>query len=152
MTRTKLIGAVILILGLGGICLYMNRDSFARAPIQITHRASPWLEGRRPKRLAELGTPVVFSFNNFYEFTEIKVVRAAEAETNKYAPALWNLISESNSIPLTSLTYGQGVRGMRPATKGDRPDPLESGVNYRLMVKTTKGDAQHDFTADLPQR
>ena len=78
--------------------------------------------------------------------TSLKVVHASEIETNKYAHPIWSLATESNSAPVSSFVYGAGIRGMHPAVKGSRPDPLVPGVQYRLLVTTDKDkQAQHDF-------
>ncbi|MCU0784061.1 MAG: hypothetical protein MUF81_08450 [Verrucomicrobia bacterium] len=153
MPKKKLILCVVAVLGLGGLCLYVNRDYFSTQPIQISHRISP-VTGRPRARqpVTDLGALVVFSFNTYYRFTDIKVFMAAEIETNKYAHAIWNMVTDSNSIPMASFAYGSYLRGMRPAVKGEKPDPLEPGVKYRLIVKTADGEAHHDFTTDLPRR
>ncbi len=88
MSKNKLLASLALILALGGLCLYLNRGRFADKPIQISHRISPWLQKSRTRR-ADLPTkanPVVFSFDWYYKFTEIRVVSAHEIATNKYAP------------------------------------------------------------------
>jgi len=138
----------MLILGLGGLCLYLNRDSFSDKPIQISYRVSPWMRASRGRRTNPLdkSNPVVFSLDQYYKIKEIKVVVADEIATNKYAHALWYLVSETNSYPTASFTYGQRLRGMLPKVKNSRAEPLEPGVKYRLMVKTANQEAEHDFT------
>jgi hypothetical protein len=154
MTRKKVILSVIAILGLGGLSLYFNRDWFAGETIQISHRVSPWLtqarRGRRPPS-NDPGNPVTFTLNKYYGFNSIKVYVASEIETNKYAHPIWDLVSESNSRPTMSFGYGSYVRGMHPAVKNARPDPLEPGVKYRLLVKAGDEIGQHDFTT-TPKR
>lgn len=154
MTRKKVIVSVIAMVGLGGLSLYLNKDWFARQTIQITHRASPWLaqvrRGRRPASDAP-GNPVTFSLNKYYGFNSIKVYVTSEIETNKYAHPVWELVSESNSVPTMTFGYGDYVRGMHPAVKNTRPDPLEPGVKYRLVVKVGDEIGQHDFTT-TPKR
>jgi hypothetical protein len=148
MSKAKIIFILLLISGLAGLSFYLNRDSFAPDTIQISHRASPWLRSGRPgaKRPNDLGVPVTFTLNGFYRLTSVKVVLAAEIATNKYAHPVWSLISESNSPPTSGFTYGSFIRGLHPAVKGARPDPLEPGVTYRLLVTTDKSkDGQHDF-------
>lgn len=147
MSRTKFSFALVTILGLGGFCLYVNRDSFSSPPIQISHRVSPSLPGLRPRRpgSASPSAPVVFSFDTYHRFTDIKVFIAAETETNKYAHPLWSLVTDSNSIPTATFAYGSYVRGMRPAVKGARPDALDPGVKYRLRVRIGDRQAEHDF-------
>lgn len=149
MSKTKFISITILILGLAGLSLYLNRDWFAPATIQISHRLSPWLQNKRPgaRNPNDLGVPVTFMMNGFYKLTSVRVVEAAKIETNQYAVPVWRIISDSNSIPTSSFNYGSFIRGMRPEAKGVRPEPLEPGITYRLFVVTDKDiKAQHDFT------
>lgn len=151
MSKQKLAGLLILILALGGLCLYLNRDWFAEQPIQISHRISPWMNVPRSRRASPPTqfNPVVFSFGGYYRFKEIKVVLADEIATNKYAHPLWHLISETNSYPTATLAYGERLRGMTPPVKGSVADPLEPGVKYRLLVKTDHKTAEHDFTTTV---
>ena len=152
MSRTKTIFAVIAILGLGGLTLYLYRDWFGAAPIQISYRVSPWLQGRGRGRPAnDVGTPVVFSLNTYLRLTSVKVVIAAEIKTNKFAHPLWDLVSESNSVPTASFAYGERLRGLHPVVKGASADPLEPGVMYRLFLKTRDKEAHHDFTTTPPR-
>jgi len=151
MSKTKTILTTLLLIGLVGLCLYLNRDWFATQPIQITHRISPWMRSvRRPDPLNR-ANPVVFGFDKFYRFKEIKVVIAAELATNKYAHPLWHLESSSNSVFASSFNYGERLRGMTPKVKGAAPDPLEPGITYRLLVKTDKEEATHDFSTTTRQ-
>jgi hypothetical protein len=151
MSKTKFILTTLLLVGLAGLCLYLNRDWFASTPIQISHRVSPWMRGgRRPDPLNK-ANPVVFTFDKFFRFKEIKVVLAAEIATNKYAHPLWQLESSSNSVFTSTFSYGERLRGMTSKVKGAAPDPLEPGVNYRLIVETDKGEASHDFSTTARQ-
>ncbi len=148
MSKTKIISIAILIVGLGGLSLYLNRDWFAPDTIQISHRLSPWMQNKRPgaRNPNDLGVPVTFMLNGFYKLTSVRVFETAKIETNQYAVPIWRIISDSNSVPTSSFNYGSGIRGMRPEAKGVRPQPLQPGVNYRLFVVTEKDiKAQHDF-------
>jgi len=58
---------------------------------------------------------------------------------------VWHLISDSNSVPVKVFSYGQGIRGMKPAVAGSRAQPLETNVAYRLLVTAGKAKGQHDF-------
>lgn len=154
MSRTKTATVVLLILGLGGFALYLNRDWFSKRPIQISHRVSPWLKDSRRGRTRpgpDLGPPVVFSLDGYHRLTSVKVVLASEIETNKYAHPIWELASPSNSLPISSFAYGDRIRGMLPVVKNAQPDPLLPGITYRLLVTTTKESAAHDFTTTRPQ-
>lgn len=148
MSKTKIITIAILIVGLAGLSLYLNRDWFAADPIQISHRLSPWMQNKRPgvRNPNDLGMPVTFTLNGYYKLSSVRVFEAAKIETNQYAVPIWRIISDSNSIPTSSFNYGSFIRGMRAEAKGLRPEPLQPGVNYRLFVVTDKNvKAQHDF-------
>lgn len=146
MSKTKIIFITILVLGLACLSYYMNRDSFAPETIQINHRMSPWMRPTN-RRANDLGVPVTFTLNGFHPLTTVKVVLVEDMETNKFPHAIWKLVSDSNSVPTSTFNYGAGIRGMRPDVKGARPDRLEPGVAYRLIVETKKDlRAQHDFT------
>lgn len=149
MSKTKVISLASLIIGLVGLSLYLNRDYFRADGIQISHRLSPWMQARRPgvRNPNDLGIPVTFTLNGFYKLTSVRVFESAKIETNKYAVPVWRIISDSNSVPTSSFNYGSFIKGMHPEAKGTRPEALQPGVTYRLMVVTDKSlEAQHDFT------
>lgn len=144
MSKTKLISCIVLIIGLGGLSLYLNKDRFAKESIQISHRFSP---GRGNRRAGNANVPVTFLLNGFYNLKKIRVVEAAAYETNKYVIPVWHLRSDSNSVATSSFTYGGYIRGLQPETKGARPEALRPGVTYRLLLETVGNPAaQHDFT------
>ena len=155
MTRKKVILSLIAVLGLGGLSLYLNRDWFSDQPIQISHRVSPWMtqarRGRRPVGDTGPGNPVTFSLNRYYSFNTIRVYVASEIETNKYAHPIWELVSDSNSVPTMSFGYGSPLRGMRPSVKNARPDALQPGVKYRLVVGAEDRTSHHDFATTPKQ-
>jgi hypothetical protein len=148
MTRKQLLLIALAVL-LGGISLYLNQDWFAKDNIQIVHRSRPARGGffRRGKRANTLQNvePLFFSFDRKLKLTSLKVVPVQEIETNKYPHAIWDLVSDSNSVPIKDLVYGMPIGGMRPAVKGATPDPLEPGVKYRLFIEAGARKAQHDF-------
>ncbi len=147
MSKTKFITITLLTLGLAGFSLYLNRDYFRRETIQISHRLSPWLQIKRPNARNDLGVPVSFTLNGYYQLRSVRVVEAAKFETNKFAVPVWRLVSDSNSVALSSFNYGSTIRGMRPEARGVRPEPLTPGVTYRLFIVTDKKlEGEHDFT------
>ena len=153
MSRSKAILSVVLLLALGALCFYMNKDSFAKQPIQISYRVSPWLKDAsrgRGRQTGDLGVPVVFTLDHYYRLTGLKVVDAEEFRTNKLAHPLWDVTTESNSIPTASFRYGERIRGLHPTVKNAQPDPLQPYVMYRLILKTANDEAQHDFTTTPP--
>ncbi len=148
MSKSKLFASLALVVALAGLCLYLNRGSFADKPIQISHRISPWLQRGQPREARPLtkASPVVFSFDRYYQFTEIKVVKADEMATNKFAHPLWHLVSDSNSVATASFAYAEAVPGMQPKVAGIAADPLVPGVKYRLIVMIGGKEAEHEFS------
>ena len=87
MSKTKVIFTLVLILGLAALSFYMNKDSFEKKPIQISHRMSPWMRQVKPatrRKASDLGAPVTFTLNDSHKLTAIKVVLIADMETNKF--------------------------------------------------------------------
>jgi hypothetical protein len=145
MTK-KNISIIAVVVLLGGLSLYFNRDWFASDVIQVSHRSiSPrGPMGRGPAAKAP-ANPVVFLITKNLKLTSVKVVVVSDAETNRYPHAIWNLVTDSNSIPTKEFIYGQPIRGLRLATKGVGADPLQPGVDYRLLIEAGSVKLQHDF-------
>ena len=138
-----------LVVALAGISLYLNRDWFAGKDIHIYHRSLPdrasLIRGRRSKNTSPTD-PVFFGFDRRLKLTSIEVFPVKELETNKYAHAVWHLVSDSNSVPVKDITYGVPIKGMRPALKAATPDDLQPGEDYRLVIHTAASEkAEHDF-------
>lgn len=149
MTRPKLIGTSILLLAMLGLCIYINRDFFAGDGIQIYHRNTVQSSagGRGRGAAANKCTPVIFGFDHSLQLKSVKVIALAELQTNKYAHALWELTTTSNSVPVKGFEYGGFIRGMHPKVANMRPEALEPGQKYRLLVQSGSLKGQHDFEA-----
>jgi hypothetical protein len=142
----KQFSIIAFVLLLGGLSLYLNRDWFASEQIQISHRSLSSQRWFKRKPAGKPATnPVVFLLSRKVKLTAVKVVFVSEIQTNKYAHAVWHLISNSNSVPVREFTYGAPIRGMRYAAKGVPADPLEPGLNYRVLIESDSGKAEHDF-------
>src|SRR4051812_38177248 len=98
MTKKNVLIVCSIIL-LAGLSLYLNKDRFASDVIQLSHRSitprGAQLKGAAAKAPAN---PVVFLINKKLNLTSVKVVAVGDAETNKFPHAIWNLISDSNSV------------------------------------------------------
>ncbi len=93
-----------------------------------------------------------FTLGNLYQLTDVKVVSVSELESNKYALPVWELKSDSNSVPIKLFSYGDRIRGMKPAIANTQPQPLIAGMTYRLFIEAGSLKAQHDFIpADNPR-
>ena len=155
-----LIGLVLL---MAGIYVVYFSGWFRTRSIIIDHtsrpvstRAAGQLGGRYGGRLgaragARTGAPtaptfsLIFGLDDYYELTEIKVVPLAALQTNPMTPPVWHLVGEPSSDSIKSFTYAQPIEGMVPAISGLQPEPLETGVIYRLFVTDGKFKGQHDF-------
>lgn len=82
-----------------------------------------------------------------HALTAIKVYRASEISTNKYAHPLWHIVAnnEKGSAPVTAFSYGNVVDGMKPAVPGTKAEPLKPKVRYRIQVESRKAAGQMDF-------
>lgn len=101
------------------------------------------LGSRRPRAGGEPN--LIFDLNRPFRLTEIKVIPLAEWQTNRHALPLWHLVSDSNSIPVKLFHYGWRIPGMKPAVAGQRAEPLETNVIYRLFVTSGGVKGQRDF-------
>lgn len=133
---------VTLVALIGGLCLYVNKDWFARRPIQITHRFHPF--GGRFDNGGGVA-PLMFEFNQKLKLTSVKVVSVTEALTNKYPHVLWEMVSDSHSVPTRGFLYGMKIPGMRPAYKGVIAEPLDPDQEYRLLIRASSLTAEHNF-------
>jgi len=138
---------LLLALVLGGLSLYLNKDWFRHGNIQIYHRSRPARVAFFRKNRADDSAidPLVFGFSRELKLTSLKVFAVSALETNKLAVPLWNLTTDSNSVPIQDFTYGMPIRGMRPALKGALPEPLQPNVKYRLCVEALSFKGEHDF-------
>ena len=136
---------------LGGFSLYLNRDWFGKDDIHISHRSRPQRAGmfrrNRPTAANSATDPVLFGLEPKLKLKAVKVIPLTDIATNKYPHAIWHLVSESNSVPTKEFAYGAPIPGMHPALKGVSADPLEPGVQYRLVIEAEGRKAEHDFTA-----
>ena len=141
MTRKNWI-LLSLVLVLGGISFYLNKDWFAKDNIQIYHRSRPARAAFIRRKRSDTGlqnpaiNPITFGFSSKLKLTSVKVIPLSDIQTNKFPHPIWYLISDSNSIPTKDFSYGEPIKGMRSAIKGAIPDPLEPGVGYRLLIET----------------
>lgn len=136
---------IVLVLLLGGFSVYLNRDRFRSTPIHISSRNVPprgWLERRARNSPSN---PVIFLLDRQLRLTSVKVFLSSDAKTNKYPNPIWELITDSNSVPVKNFVYGVNIRGMKPAVKGARADPLKPGVEYRVRIQAGSLRAEHDF-------
>ncbi len=108
---------------------------------QITINASP-----RPSRQADAAVyPIFFSWNEDLRLTRVKVIPWEGDNFNPKGHPVWDLVSDSNSVPIRAFHYGQHIEGMKPALKGVHPNPLEPDMAYRLIISAGELTGYKDF-------
>ena len=144
MNKKILIALAVLLVG--GIYAYVYRDWFKPQQVQIFHRISAARAGRRARFGQNAGGPsVAFGLDRKLKLTDVRVVSLAALATNAEVLPVWHLVSASNSVPVKGFMYGEYIRGMSPYVKGARPQPLETNVTYRLLLRAGSQTGQHDF-------
>ncbi len=150
MTKKNILILTAAFLGVAYVYWQLYKDSFRRADIHISHSIRRGVGNPRHPNpsVTELGSDITLNFGlgNEYRLTEIKVVPAAEFATNKFAHPVWHLVSDSNSVPVRAVSYGQGIRGMHPDVRGALPDAVQEKVTYKLFIRAGKIHGEHEFT------
>jgi hypothetical protein len=145
MTKKNIFVVVAVVL-LAGLSLYLNRGRFQSEPVRIGSRSmQPRAAGLR-RGAKDPANSVVFLINRPLKLTSVKVVPVNDIQTNKYALPVWELVSQTRSIPVKDFIYGANIKGMQPSVKGAVADPLQPGVPYRLLVEAGDVKVEHDFT------
>ena len=144
--ETKTVFMIGLLVALLGAYVVFFTDLFNKPTIQIIATIRPTRAAAGPRDADTPPVyPVSFSFDGKFRFTEIKVVQSAEYANNKFAPAMWHLISDSNSLPTKNFIYGQPIRGMKPSVPRARPEPLKPNEDYLLIVEAGKIKSSTNF-------
>jgi hypothetical protein len=140
-TKSRMLITVALVLAV--VYAVFFTDWFKPKTIAISHISRPFLSRAAAARAGTV--PVTFGFEREYRLTEIKVVPLAAGQTNQDALPVWHLVSDSKSEPVKFFTYGESLRGMKPALPGTGAEPLQTNVVYRLFVVAGGIKGQHDF-------
>jgi hypothetical protein len=150
MSKKNFIILSVALAAVVALYFYLYKDSFSRATIQISHTIRPrgsFFTRRAQNAPADADMNLVmFRLEHAHKLTCIKVIPIPELETNKYAHPIWDIVSDSNSVPVQAFSYGTRIRGMHPTVKGATPDPLLPNVPYRLFVEAGPIKGEHDFT------
>jgi hypothetical protein len=149
MTKSSIVLVAVLAL-LGVIYAIYFTDWFEKDTIQIIATIRPPASARQartaPRARDEAPVyPVTFAFDNKYKLTKVSVLAADDVRTNKYPTPLWELISDTESVPTKILHYGVAPRGMKPSVPRARPQPLQPDVVYLLRLEAGKIRAETNF-------
>jgi hypothetical protein len=133
-------------LAVSALIYYYEYRGYLTKP-DITIRVS--VRPRIPRRGARPAVPppenVTFSTDENHQLTSIKVIPVGGLKTNQQAQPVWEMASESNSIPLNIFAYGNGIRGMHSVPPNAKAQPLAAGEEYRIIIKSRSVSGQHDF-------
>jgi hypothetical protein len=147
MTKNTIVLVTVAVI-LGALYVVFFSGWFEKETIQII----PTIRPIRPRSVSmprvkgEAQTyDVSFAFNGKYELTKVRVLSADDAKTNKYPTPLWDLISDSHSVPTKFLVYGEPPRGMKTAVPRSRAQPLQPELDYLLILEAGKIKAQTNF-------
>jgi hypothetical protein len=155
MSKKNFITLAATFLAVAGFFYYMYGDAFRKAGIQISHTIRPkagFFTQRAPNTDTEDINAIMFRMGHSYKLTSVKVISIPEAETNKYPHPLWELASDSNSLPIQTFSYGMHIRGMHPPVKGATATPLTPNIPYRLLVEAGPIKGEHEFTVTEASR
>jgi hypothetical protein len=140
MTK-KDIWLLALLITLVLIYVFVFTNWFKQKPIIISDTSRPMQHFRGRQNLPD----IYFALGKKYSLTDIKIVPLANFQADSGTPAVWHLVSDSNSVPVQLFVYGQRIRGMRPAFAGGQAEDLETNVIYRLFVTAGREKGFHDF-------
>ncbi|MGA2685453.1 MAG: hypothetical protein ABSF51_10410 [Verrucomicrobiota bacterium] len=142
MTKRKW-ALIVTALLLACVYVYHFTGWFKPKIIQISYTDRS-LPSRTPSRSSF--PTILFGFGGQrYQLSEIKIVPLAAWQTNQAVAPVWHLISTSRSAPVEFFRYGANLAGMKPAVPGARPEPLETNVTYRLLLRAGSYKGQCDF-------
>jgi hypothetical protein len=148
MTKKEIL-LVALVVILGGVYVCFFTDCFRPRIIRIEHSARPlreaWAGGQRVNPAGARSDSVTFSLHNDYRLTSVQVVSAAEARTNQYARRFWHLVCTTGTPPVNAISYGNRIPGMTSSVPGAVAEPLQPGVDYRLLVEAGSFKGSNDF-------
>jgi len=138
---------IAIALVLAGFYVIHFTDWFKTKTIHISHTSRSIRLGGRTGSVNNL---VFFGLDGDYSLTEVKVVPLAALQTNQLAQPIWHLVSDEGSDDVNQFVYGERIQGMDAAVSGAQPEPLRSGVVYRLFITAGKVRGQHDFFIGAP--
>ncbi|MFO1478236.1 MAG: hypothetical protein U1F98_16500 [Verrucomicrobiota bacterium] len=139
---------ILIVLALAGLSVYLNLDRFRRDSIQIGHRFEH-PRGALARRFGPTNTNVlIFILNAAVPLKSVRVIADRPGEKTSDAHTLWELLSDSNSVPVKDVVYGRMIPGMRAGATGKTAEPLEPGVKYKLLLTSGSRKAEHEFTGE----
>ena len=139
MTK-KNIALIALTVVLAAIYVYYFTDFFRKGTIQIYSQIRPQITGKDQPPVFN----VSFTLDQKYKLTSVKVVPAAEYQSNKYAHPVWSLMSDTTSEPVNNIVYGGKIPGMKPSIPKAQAEQLKANVAYLLIVEA--GDVRGEKT------
>jgi hypothetical protein len=148
--NTKETALVVFTVILAGVYLCCFTDWLKNKPITVEHAVR--LNVMAPNRRAlPVNAPnpapyvITFSLGREYKLTSVRVVPAAEFQTNRDVHPLWHLAGDARSDPVRFIVYGLPIPGMKPLISGTGAEPLSPGIEYKLIVEAGATRGEHNF-------
>ena len=132
---------IAIAIALAGVYVVCFTGLFRQKIIQIAKMTRPV----RSSRNGVTANQVVFTLDNDYSLTEVKVVPLAALQSTKLAQPVWHLVSADGSDDVKAFYYGEDINGMDPAVQGSRSEPLQPGVMYHLTIAAGRAKGEIDF-------
>jgi hypothetical protein len=141
MQKREIAWIVILLLLIGAYIRFFGHWGETRQ-IQIVSTIRPMPQARRRGPAAVVtNVPaffILFSMDNYYRLTSVKVTAVNRHPTQSAEHILWHLVSKVGSPPLKVFQYAQALQNMDPYLPSIQPEPLVPGETYRLEVSAGK--------------
>jgi hypothetical protein len=137
--RKKEVIWIGVLLVLGGVYIHFFTHWFRKREIDVVVSARLNRQANPPFSMT------LFTLNDKYKLTKLKVIPLDGEKFNPLAIPVWDLDSESNSVPTKTIRYGQRIHGMKSVVKDTLAVPLTPGAFYRLMLTAGDATACKDF-------
>ena len=144
----KEIFLVGLVLALVAVYVGWFTDWFKPQVIHVEFSARPYVvpQTRRGAdgEVQKVNWSITFALGRNYGLTSVRVVDSAKFAGDPNTPALWRV--EGKAKPTSGFVYGGNLAGLKPFVAGAPPQPLVSGVKYRILVEAGKARGEQEFT------
>ncbi len=141
MTRSNYFLVAVAVL-LGAVYSYFFTDWFKVKIIQIIPQNRPMLGAIQT---GDPICPVIFTFEQPYNLTEVSVYSVVSLKTNKASAPIWKLTTKKSSKPVRGFAFGRDIAGMTEVKDKVTHEPLVANFPYRIVVTSGKARGEADF-------
>jgi len=154
MTKKEIVLVMFTVI-FAGVYISCFTDWTKEKHIRVEHTFRPNVllpsrSGAAGQTIKPAAYTLTFSLEREYKLTSVKVVPAAEYQSNPNVLPLWHLVGAAKSEPTRFIVYGLPLPGMKPMIAHVDAKPLAPGVEYRLIVEAGRTKGEHDFKITGP--